>query len=346
MDRVWEAIEESGLPVSHHIGETPPASPCEDNSVGIGMLHNVAPFREMFGKLRLRRDPRPPPRPAASAGSRAASTGCRRPSRTPSTSYASLQHMADHEIAARPAALLGQPHVRVVHGRPARPRADRPHRRRPGDVVDRLPAQREHLRLQQQSLASVVDAVGPDDAVEDRQQQRQDASSGSTADAGRAHGLGAAGSASRRTPDLPRMRRERAERVRASMARQGHRRARSSSATRNVVVRHRGDLAAGRLRPGQLRAAGRASSSPTTSCRTCSRRSAPTTGCGLGARRRPPARSRLPRLRRGRRGVRRRSWPTSCRHGAVDRRRRVDPRPAPGAIAAVRRTGRRRRRAR
>jgi predicted TIM-barrel fold metal-dependent hydrolase len=50
MDGVWAAIEESGIPVSHHIGESPPASPNEFNPVGIGMLQNVAPFRDMFGK--------------------------------------------------------------------------------------------------------------------------------------------------------------------------------------------------------------------------------------------------------------------------------------------------------
>jgi len=47
---VWEAIEESGLPVAHHIGEAPLASPCRDNGVLVGMMHNVAPFREMFGR--------------------------------------------------------------------------------------------------------------------------------------------------------------------------------------------------------------------------------------------------------------------------------------------------------
>ena len=50
MDPVWEAIEESGLPVAHHIGESPLGSPCADNSVLVGMMHNVAPFREMFGR--------------------------------------------------------------------------------------------------------------------------------------------------------------------------------------------------------------------------------------------------------------------------------------------------------
>lgn len=50
MTPVWEAIEESGVPVSHHIGEAPLSSPCEVNSVAVGMMHNVAPFREMFAK--------------------------------------------------------------------------------------------------------------------------------------------------------------------------------------------------------------------------------------------------------------------------------------------------------
>jgi predicted TIM-barrel fold metal-dependent hydrolase len=53
MEGVWEAIEESGLPVSHHIGENPPATPNEFNSVGIGMLQSVAPFRDTFGKYVL-----------------------------------------------------------------------------------------------------------------------------------------------------------------------------------------------------------------------------------------------------------------------------------------------------
>jgi len=50
MDGVWDAIEESGLPVSHHIGETPPATPNEFNAVAAGMLQSVAPFRDAFGK--------------------------------------------------------------------------------------------------------------------------------------------------------------------------------------------------------------------------------------------------------------------------------------------------------
>jgi predicted TIM-barrel fold metal-dependent hydrolase len=50
MDGVWEVIEEAQVPVSHHIGESPPATPNQFNAVGIGMLQNVAPFRDAFGK--------------------------------------------------------------------------------------------------------------------------------------------------------------------------------------------------------------------------------------------------------------------------------------------------------
>ena len=50
MDPVWDAIEESGLPVSHHIGENPPANPNEFNALPAAMLQSVAPFRDVFGR--------------------------------------------------------------------------------------------------------------------------------------------------------------------------------------------------------------------------------------------------------------------------------------------------------
>jgi predicted TIM-barrel fold metal-dependent hydrolase len=50
MSPVWEAIEESDLPVSHHIGEAPLSAPCAWNSYPISMVHNAAPFREMFAR--------------------------------------------------------------------------------------------------------------------------------------------------------------------------------------------------------------------------------------------------------------------------------------------------------
>jgi predicted TIM-barrel fold metal-dependent hydrolase len=50
MDGVWEAIEDAQIPVSHHIGENPPSTPNEFNALDIGMLQSVAPFRDTFGK--------------------------------------------------------------------------------------------------------------------------------------------------------------------------------------------------------------------------------------------------------------------------------------------------------
>ncbi len=53
MDGVWSAIEDSGVPVSHHIGETTPGIPSQHNTLGVGMLQSVAPFREVFAKYIL-----------------------------------------------------------------------------------------------------------------------------------------------------------------------------------------------------------------------------------------------------------------------------------------------------
>ena len=53
MDGVWEAIEESGIPVSHHIGENPPQTPIEFNALQVGIFQAVAPFRDTFGKYVL-----------------------------------------------------------------------------------------------------------------------------------------------------------------------------------------------------------------------------------------------------------------------------------------------------
>ena len=119
---VWEAIEESGLPVAHHIGESPLGSPCADNSVLIGMVHNVAPFREMFGRYVfggiLDRHP------GLTVGwFEGGINWVPAALQDAEHLYASLQHMADHAIEQDVAALLGPPHVRVVHGRPARARA-------------------------------------------------------------------------------------------------------------------------------------------------------------------------------------------------------------------------------
>lgn len=50
MTPFWEAVEESGIPVSHHIGEAPLSAPCAFNNYAVSMVHNSAPFREMFAR--------------------------------------------------------------------------------------------------------------------------------------------------------------------------------------------------------------------------------------------------------------------------------------------------------
>jgi predicted TIM-barrel fold metal-dependent hydrolase len=50
MTPVWDEIEEAGLPVAHHIGESPPKIPSEFNTILVSMMTNVDGFREMFSK--------------------------------------------------------------------------------------------------------------------------------------------------------------------------------------------------------------------------------------------------------------------------------------------------------
>ncbi|OBG24194.1 amidohydrolase family protein [Mycobacterium sp. 852002-51057_SCH5723018] len=50
MSAVWDEIEEAGMPVTHHIGESQPKCPSEVNSVAVAMMVNIDSFREMFSK--------------------------------------------------------------------------------------------------------------------------------------------------------------------------------------------------------------------------------------------------------------------------------------------------------
>jgi predicted TIM-barrel fold metal-dependent hydrolase len=50
MSGVWDEIEEAGLPLTHHIGESQPKVPSEVNSVAVAMMVNIDSFREMFSK--------------------------------------------------------------------------------------------------------------------------------------------------------------------------------------------------------------------------------------------------------------------------------------------------------
>lgn len=161
---VWEAIEESGLPVSHHIGEAPLSSPCGDNSVLVGMVHNVAPFREMFGRYVFGGilDRHPGLRvgwfegginwvPAAIQDSEHL--------------WASLQHMADHPIEHEPAHYWREHMYASFMVDPLGL-----------DLIDRIgvdrvmwssdyPHNESTFGYSEQSLAAVVEALGPQDAA-------------------------------------------------------------------------------------------------------------------------------------------------------------------------------------
>jgi predicted TIM-barrel fold metal-dependent hydrolase len=50
MRAVWDEIDDAGLPLTHHIGESQPKVPSEVNSVAVAMMVNIDSFREMFSK--------------------------------------------------------------------------------------------------------------------------------------------------------------------------------------------------------------------------------------------------------------------------------------------------------
>ncbi|MGO9103824.1 MAG: amidohydrolase family protein [Mycobacterium sp.] len=50
MTPVWDEIEDAGLPLTHHIGETPPKIPSEFNTIVVSMMTNIDGFREVFSK--------------------------------------------------------------------------------------------------------------------------------------------------------------------------------------------------------------------------------------------------------------------------------------------------------
>ena len=143
---MWDVIEEAQIPVSHHIGENPPATPNEFNAVSIGMLQSVAPFRDAFGKYIFGGilDRHPGLRVGWFEG------GINWvPSALQDAEHiaASFQHLANLKVQHNPTYYWDNHMCRVLHGRQARSCAAGPHRHRAGDVVDRFPAQREHLRV-------------------------------------------------------------------------------------------------------------------------------------------------------------------------------------------------------
>ena len=104
------AIEEAGLPVSHHIGESPPATPNEFNAD----RHRDAPDRRAVPRhcsASTSSAASSTVTPAcASAGSRAGSTGCRRRSRTPSTSPRRSGTSTNLEVQHDPQHYWDEPH--------------------------------------------------------------------------------------------------------------------------------------------------------------------------------------------------------------------------------------------
>ena len=164
MDGVWAAIEESGVPIAHHIGEAPLASPCRDNSVLVGMMHNVAPFREMFGRYIfggiLDRHP------GLQIGWFEGGINWVPPAiQDGEHLYASMQHMADHGIDHDVAHYW---HNHMYASFMVDPLGL--------EMIDRIgvdrvmwssdyPHNESTFGYSEQSLASVVDAVGPEAAV-------------------------------------------------------------------------------------------------------------------------------------------------------------------------------------
>ena len=164
MDGVWAAIEESGVPIAHHIGEAPLASPCRDNSVLVGMMHNVAPFREMFGRYIfggiLDRHP------GLKIGWFEGGINWVPPAiQDGEHLYASMQHMADHGIDHDVAHYW---HTHMYASFMVDPLGL--------ELIDRIgvdrvmwssdyPHNESTFGYSEQSLASVVDAVGPEAAV-------------------------------------------------------------------------------------------------------------------------------------------------------------------------------------
>jgi predicted TIM-barrel fold metal-dependent hydrolase len=161
---VWEAIEESGLPVAHHIGEAPLSSPCRDNSILVGMVHNVAPFREMFGRYVfggiLDRHP------GITVGwFEGGINWVPAAIQDAEHLYASLQHMADHGLDHDVAHYWHQHMYASFMVDPlGLEMIDRIGRDRVMWSSD-YPHNESTFGYSEQSLASVVGAVGPDDAV-------------------------------------------------------------------------------------------------------------------------------------------------------------------------------------
>ena len=256
MDGVWEAIEEARLPVSHHIGENPPATPNEFNAVGIGMLQSVAPFRDMFGKYVfggiLDRHP------GLQVGWFEGGINW-----VPSTIQdaqhiaASFRHLANLEVQHDPQHYWDDHMVASFMVDPLGL-----------ELIDRIGVDRVMWSTDFPHNESTYGYSGESLALGGRRGRARgrrrrssaatsSATSGWTADARGADGRGAAELGIPATPDLARMRRDRVDA--APLDRWPTQGIDALVLLGNTQrrLRHRCDLAAGRRRPRQLRAAGR-----------------------------------------------------------------------------------------
>ena len=220
MDGVWAAIEEAQVPVAHHIGETPPATPNQFNAIRGGDAPERRAVPRRVRQVHLRRHPRSSPGPADRLlrGWHQLGAG-RDPGRAAHRRL--VQASREPRDAPRPPALLGPPHVRVVHGRPARTRPDRPHRRRsrscgrPTSRTTRAPTATPATPWRASSMPSAPKRPPPSLAA------TRSASWGWSASARRAHGRGAVDHRRRHGRPGPAMQRDRGERLRAIMREQG-----------------------------------------------------------------------------------------------------------------------------
>ena len=143
---VWDVIEDAGLPVTHHIGETPPKSPCEFNSVAVAMMINVDSFRDMFARYIFSGilDRHPKLRIGWFEGGIAWIPPALQDAEHVLASY---QHMLNHQLEHDIRYYWDTHMCASFMVDPLGLQAHRRDRRRQGDVVVGLPAQREHVRL-------------------------------------------------------------------------------------------------------------------------------------------------------------------------------------------------------
>lgn len=164
MNPVWEVIEDAGLPVTHHIGETPLKSPCEFNSVAVAMMVNIDSFRDMFAKYIFSGilDRHPKLRVGWFEGGIAWIPTALQDAEHVLASY---QHMLNHQLE-HDIRYYWDTHMRASF------MVDRLGLRLIDELgVDKVmwssdyPHNESTFGYSERSLAAVVDAVGPDDAT-------------------------------------------------------------------------------------------------------------------------------------------------------------------------------------